>query len=194
MEMKPWTGILTAMLLVLASAMAFQGRAQDTSCMNRLIPCLNYLNGTRDPPSSCCNPLKSVIDSNPDCLCALISRDGSDRAEQAGIDVSQAQLLPGRCGEHVNPLSCLAAANNARNFLFFLASDPALALHLFHSATDFAYEYRIASHVWNSADSASVLTAATLETTHRRSFLHHVCKLSDLNRPLNLKLPGLSAF
>ena len=126
MEMKPWTGTLTALLLVLASAMAFQGRAQDTSCMNRLIPCLNYLNGTRDPPPSCCNPLKSVIDSNPDCLCALISRDGSDRAEQAGIDVSQAQLLPGRCGEHVNPLSCLAAANNARNFLFFLASDPAL--------------------------------------------------------------------
>ncbi|XP_022983266.1 lipid transfer-like protein VAS [Cucurbita maxima] len=115
MEMKPWTGTLTAMLLVLASAMAFQARAQDTSCMNRLIPCLNYLNGTRDPPPSCCNPLKSVIDSNPDCLCALISRDGSDRAEQAGIDVSQAQLLPGRCGEHVNPLSCLAAANNARS-------------------------------------------------------------------------------
>lgn len=106
--MKPRTAaiaIATAMLLLV-----FEGYAQeqDTRCVNRLIPCLSYLNGTRDPPESCCDPLRRVIESNPDCLCSLISMEGSNRAEQAGIDVNEAQQLPGRCGQHVNPLSCLS--------------------------------------------------------------------------------------
>ncbi|KAG5079309.1 hypothetical protein JHK86_003374 [Glycine max] len=45
--------------------------AQDSSCLNKLSPCLNYLNGTEDPPDSCCEPLKSVIESDAECLCSL---------------------------------------------------------------------------------------------------------------------------
>ncbi|CAK9317858.1 unnamed protein product [Citrullus colocynthis] len=101
-----------AVVLVLASGATMGIRQnQDTSCVNRLVPCLNYLNGTRNPPESCCNPLRSIIDSNPHCLCGLISREGSNRAEAAGIDINQAELLPARCGQHVNPLSCLTPNN-----------------------------------------------------------------------------------
>lgn len=32
---------------------------------------------------------------------------GSNAAEEAGINVTQAQELPGRCGQAVNPISCL---------------------------------------------------------------------------------------
>ncbi|KAL0549412.1 hypothetical protein IC582_013894 [Cucumis melo] len=100
-------------LLGCGGSIGTMAQNEKTSCVNTLVPCLNYVNGTRDPPESCCNPLRSIINSNPECLCGLISREGSNQAEAAGIDINEAQLLPARCGEHVNPLSCLAANNTS---------------------------------------------------------------------------------
>ncbi|XP_028761178.1 lipid transfer-like protein VAS [Neltuma alba] len=90
-------------------------RAQDNSCLNQLSPCLNYLNGNREPPASCCDPLKSVIQSDPQCLCSLVSNKGTRQAEQAGINITQAQTLPGRCGQRVNPLACLSSSPGSQN-------------------------------------------------------------------------------
>uniref|UniRef100_M4CX46 AP2/ERF domain-containing protein n=1 Tax=Brassica campestris TaxID=3711 RepID=M4CX46_BRACM len=94
-------------LLVVANFGMMHTRGQSVSCLNQLAPCLNYLNGTKEVPQVCCNPLKSVIKNNPECLCRMISNRGSSRAEQAGINVNDAQMLPARCGEHVNPIACL---------------------------------------------------------------------------------------
>nr|KAJ0226676.1 hypothetical protein LSAT_V11C100034050 [Lactuca sativa] len=52
----------------------------------------------QDPPDSCCDPLKSVIKSNPECLCSIISNQGTKNVEHAGINVTKAQELPARCG------------------------------------------------------------------------------------------------
>lgn len=100
--------------VVLLAILIAEGRADDadmslSSCLNQLVPCLNYLDSgtSRDPPSNCCNPLKWVIKSSPECLCDMISIKGSNAAEEAGINVTQAQELPGRCGQAVNPISCL---------------------------------------------------------------------------------------
>ncbi|KAK6267050.1 hypothetical protein QUC31_017887 [Theobroma cacao] len=126
MKMKLWACFLT-LLFVLASLVPQgwgqgqgqgQGQGEDSStslCLNQLAPCLNYLNGTRDVPDSCCDPLKSVIKSKPECLCSMISNEGSREAEQAGINISEAQQLPGRCGQHVNPLVCLSGSPNSKN-------------------------------------------------------------------------------
>ncbi|KHN13400.1 lipid transfer-like protein VAS [Glycine soja] len=92
-----------------------RGSAQDSSCLNKVSPCLNYLNGTEDPPDSCCEPLKSVIESDAECLCSLVSNRGTRQAEQAGININEAQQLPGRCGQHVNPLSCLTNSPGPTN-------------------------------------------------------------------------------
>ncbi|XP_014509950.2 lipid transfer-like protein VAS [Vigna radiata var. radiata] len=92
-----------------------RGSAQDSSCLNKLSPCLSYLNGSEDPPDSCCEPLKSVIESDAECLCSLVSNRGTRQAENAGINVTQAQQLPGRCGQHVNPLSCLTSSPGPTN-------------------------------------------------------------------------------
>ncbi|XP_027191986.1 non-specific lipid transfer protein GPI-anchored 30 [Cicer arietinum] len=92
---------------ILLLTLVSRGSAQDNSCLNKLAPCLNYLNGTQDPPDSCCDPLKSMIKSDATCLCSLASNKGTRQAEQAGINVNDSQNLPGRCGQHVNPLSCL---------------------------------------------------------------------------------------
>ena len=115
MEKKLWACCGIAFLLALANLVA-EGWAQDTSCLNQLAPCLNYLNGTEDPPDSCCDPLKSVINSDPKCLCSLVSNKGSSEAQQAGIDASEAQQLPGRCGQHVNPIACLASIYASHSF------------------------------------------------------------------------------
>ncbi|KAH7577098.1 hypothetical protein ACOSP7_002142 [Xanthoceras sorbifolium] len=108
--MKLWIAVV-----VFAAAVIEGSWAQDSSCLNRLVPCLNYLNGIKDVPDSCCNPLKSVIKSHPECLCKLISNKGSNRAERAGINVTEAQQLPGRCGQHVNPIACLTGSPDSKN-------------------------------------------------------------------------------
>ncbi|KAL3722893.1 hypothetical protein ACJRO7_035135 [Eucalyptus globulus] len=110
-----WAGLEMAAVLVLVGLLAVEAQAQDTSCLSRLAPCLNYLNGTQDPPSACCDPLKSVISSDPKCLCSLISNQGAQQAEQAGINVNEAQQLPGRCGQHVNPIACLSGSPSSGN-------------------------------------------------------------------------------
>ncbi|KAH9627174.1 hypothetical protein KSS87_018414 [Heliosperma pusillum] len=84
--------------------------SSSSSCVNSLVPCLNYLNTTRDLPDSCCDPLKEVIKSNQQCLCQLISTQGTFQAQLLGINISQVELLPERCGQRVNPLACLKGA------------------------------------------------------------------------------------
>ncbi|KAF3435333.1 hypothetical protein FNV43_RR22420 [Rhamnella rubrinervis] len=103
-------------IAVLVAAVLLEGvgaqQNQQNWCVNQLRPCLNYLNGNREPPDSCCDPLKSIIKNKPQCLCSLISNQGTRQAEQAGINVTEAQTLPGRCGQHVNPLPCLRAGGS----------------------------------------------------------------------------------
>ncbi|XP_010551954.1 PREDICTED: lipid transfer-like protein VAS [Tarenaya hassleriana] len=101
-------------VLVMAKS-AVQTAGQTASCLRQLAPCLGYLNGTKEVPEICCDPLKSVIRKDPECLCRMISNRGSSQAERAGIDVNEAQMLPARCGEHVNPLACLTGAKRSRN-------------------------------------------------------------------------------
>ncbi|KAE8021249.1 hypothetical protein FH972_007157 [Carpinus fangiana] len=128
MEKKLWACYGLA-FLALANLVA-EGWAQDTSCLNQLAPCLNYLNGTEDPPDSCCDPLKSVINSDPKCLCSLVSNKGSSEAQQAGIDASEAQQLPGRCGQHVNPIACLASSPDSVPNSASICSFPSLGIIL----------------------------------------------------------------
>ncbi|GMN75761.1 hypothetical protein TIFTF001_056362 [Ficus carica] len=94
------------------------GNGASINCVNELAPCLYYLNGNGggrgrgrgdddEPGESCCEPLKEVIKKEGECLCSLISNEGSAQAEQAGINMTLAQQLPSRCGQHVNPIYCL---------------------------------------------------------------------------------------
>ncbi|KAA3464201.1 lipid transfer-like protein VAS [Gossypium australe] len=114
--------VIVANLMVVGWGQSQRQRQSSSSCLNQISPCLNYLNGNEaDVPDSCCDPLKSVIKSQPECLCSMISNKGSRQAEQAGINVTQAQELPGRCGQHVNPLVCLPGSpNSAENSAFLL--------------------------------------------------------------------------
>ncbi|XP_071713000.1 non-specific lipid transfer protein GPI-anchored 30 [Rutidosis leptorrhynchoides] len=108
--------IISLVMILMGNAYAQLNNGVGSQCMNQLLPCLNYLNNQRnqqDPPNSCCEPLKSVIKSNPECLCSMISNQGTTEAEIAGINVTKAQELPARCGQRVNPISCLTTTSKS---------------------------------------------------------------------------------
>ncbi|XP_051139994.1 non-specific lipid transfer protein GPI-anchored 30-like [Andrographis paniculata] len=90
-----------------SSSSCVSAQVQRQDCMDSLQPCLNYLNGNRKPPDACCRPLDYVVRSAPECLCSLMTLRGSSQAERAGINVTDAQTLPGRCGLRINPLGCV---------------------------------------------------------------------------------------
>ncbi|CAH1417729.1 unnamed protein product [Lactuca virosa] len=41
----------------------------------------------------------------------MISNQGTKNAENAGINVTKAQELPARCGQRVNPISCITSTS-----------------------------------------------------------------------------------
>lgn len=90
-------------------------QVQTQECMNNLQPCLNYLSNNRNPPDTCCRPLDYVVKSMPECLCSMMTIQGSNQAEQAGINVTHAQTLPGRCGLRINPLGCVTGTPDTRS-------------------------------------------------------------------------------
>lgn len=92
--------IIFSCLYVLVSV----SKGQDTACLNQLVPCLQYINSSHIPSSSCCTPLRSLINSDPGCLCSLLS--GTTVTKQAGANANQALQLPKRCGEKVNAGLC----------------------------------------------------------------------------------------
>ncbi|KAL0322254.1 UNVERIFIED_CONTAM: Lipid transfer-like protein VAS [Sesamum calycinum] len=104
-------------IIIIFSCLVSQNLAQvqQQECMNQLQPCLNYLNDNNRPPDSCCQPLDYVIKSMPECLCSLMTIQGANQAEQAGINVTEAQTLPGRCGQHINPLGCVTGTPDTRS-------------------------------------------------------------------------------
>ncbi|XP_060193585.1 non-specific lipid transfer protein GPI-anchored 30-like [Lycium barbarum] len=103
--------------IILLGQMQNIAEAQDRNCINKLLPCMNFLNGTRgNPPDSCCNPLKDVIRNMPECLCQMVSIKGSNAAEKAGIDINEAQMLPAKCGQPVNYMGCLKGASNSAGY------------------------------------------------------------------------------
>ncbi|XP_019171682.1 PREDICTED: lipid transfer-like protein VAS [Ipomoea nil] len=121
MRMRCFWGVFGVAVIVVCG-LAVESEAQNSQkCINKLMPCMQYLNGSRDPPSSCCDPLKDVIKNMPECLCQMVSVRGSNEAQKAGIDINQAQMLPARCGQRVNYIGCVQGSESnagSRSFQF----------------------------------------------------------------------------
>lgn len=99
-------------LVLVVMAMLCAGAAAQSSCTNVLVslsPCLNYITGNSSTPSSgCCSQLASVVRSQPQCLCQVLSGGGSSLG--LNINQTQALALPGACKVQTPPTS---QCNNA---------------------------------------------------------------------------------
>jgi hypothetical protein len=90
------------------AALVASASAQSSGCTTTLIslyPCLNYISGNVSaPPSSCCSQLASVVQTNPQCLCAALSGDSSSLGGVT-IDKTRALALPQACNVKTPPAS-----------------------------------------------------------------------------------------
>ncbi|KAG8039339.1 hypothetical protein GUJ93_ZPchr0039g14217 [Zizania palustris] len=89
------------------------GAGLDSACLNALLnmsDCLAYVqNGStaRRPDKPCCPELAGLVESNPVCLCELLS--GAGDSYGIAIDYSRALALPAICRVATPPVSTCAA-------------------------------------------------------------------------------------
>ncbi|XP_057989662.1 non-specific lipid transfer protein GPI-anchored 5-like [Hevea brasiliensis] len=100
-------------LLVLLMMLCHRATAQSgcTSALVGIAPCLSYVTGNSSTPSSsCCSQLASVVQSQPQCLCAMLNGGGSS----LGITINQTQALslPEACNVQTPPVSQCNANNS----------------------------------------------------------------------------------
>lgn len=73
--------------LFVISWLAFVGHSQvpgggeSLPCITKLLPCQEYMTGsaakaTMKPAAACCVPLKEMVVSNTQCLCAVLNNQG----------------------------------------------------------------------------------------------------------------------
>ncbi|RCV17176.1 hypothetical protein SETIT_3G198600v2 [Setaria italica] len=85
----------------------------DSSCMNSLLnmsDCLTYVtkgSAARRPDAPCCPELAGMVDSNPVCLCELLS--GAADSYGIAVDYARALALPGICRVATPPVSTCTA-------------------------------------------------------------------------------------
>ncbi|CAN6308978.1 unnamed protein product [Urochloa humidicola] len=98
---------VACLVAAVAAAALFASSSAQSGCTTTLIslyPCLNYISGNvTSPPSSCCSQLASVVQSNPQCLCAALSGDSSSLG--VTIDKTRALQLPQACNVKTPPAS-----------------------------------------------------------------------------------------
>ncbi|KAI3801017.1 hypothetical protein L1987_29117 [Smallanthus sonchifolius] len=101
--------VLVLMVMVWGGAWA-----QSSTCINSLMglsPCLNFVTGNASTPSpACCSQLSTVVQTQPLCLCSLLSGN----VPNIGVTINQtlAFALPGACSVQTPPFTlCNGAAN-----------------------------------------------------------------------------------
>ncbi|KAI3741886.1 hypothetical protein L1987_59564 [Smallanthus sonchifolius] len=101
--------VLVLMVMVWGGA-----RAQSSTCVNSLMglaPCLNFVTGNASTPSpACCSQLSTVVQTEPRCLCSLVSGN----VPNIGVTINQtlAVALPGACRVQTPPITlCNGVAN-----------------------------------------------------------------------------------
>lgn len=121
------TRSIQAILVAAMAAVLLAGAsAQSSSCSSAIMslsPCLDYITGNASTPSSsCCSQLSSVVKSEPQCICTLIS-SGASSASSLGITVNQTQALalPGACKVQI-PLSQCNGKHRAPSLLILQSS------------------------------------------------------------------------
>ncbi|KAJ8449367.1 hypothetical protein Cgig2_002499 [Carnegiea gigantea] len=92
----PWWLMAVLTAAAVATAAAQGGGAGLPSCASKLVPCAEYLNATKAPPSSCCDPLKETVTNEKACLCSIYKNPAA--LQSFGINVTQVMGLPKLCG------------------------------------------------------------------------------------------------
>ncbi|KAI9111039.1 hypothetical protein K1719_017914 [Acacia pycnantha] len=105
--MNAWRTLLIAVAVIVATS-SVEAQTSVPSCAQQLIPCVNYINTTTTPPTSCCDPIKQTVATQLTCLCNLYTTPGL--LDTFGINVTQAVDLSRRCGVNSDLSQCKGSA------------------------------------------------------------------------------------
>ncbi|KAL3644886.1 hypothetical protein CASFOL_010066 [Castilleja foliolosa] len=104
----------TSLIVSLVLLMLCNKSTAQTGCTMAIVslsPCVNYISGnTSTPSSSCCSRLSSVVQSQPQCLCALLKGGASNFG--FAVNQTRALALSGACHVQTPQLSQCDAVNN----------------------------------------------------------------------------------
>lgn len=100
-----YLGIMTMVLLgICGHAKGQNSSTNPLLCISSLVACEGYLNTTGTPPSSCCNLLVNVYNTDKACLCNLLNN--TSFINQLQINITQAMELAVRCSINTTATDC----------------------------------------------------------------------------------------
>ena len=103
------SGLAVGCLVAATAALLVAGASAQTGCTAALITrytSRNYISGNETSPTrTCCSQLATVVQSQPQCLCAAISGDSSSSIGGVTIDKTRALELPKACNVVTPPAS-----------------------------------------------------------------------------------------
>ncbi|KAJ6687716.1 BIFUNCTIONAL INHIBITOR/LIPID-TRANSFER PROTEIN/SEED STORAGE 2S ALBUMIN SUPERFAMILY PROTEIN [Salix koriyanagi] len=109
--MDPKTTALSFFLILSSCVfLGFSGvEAIEMACMQNLLPCKPYLQGTEHPPPVCCLPLKNMVAQQTQCLCSVLTNP--DLLKDFNVTVDGALKLAKTCGASVDMSVCKNATS-----------------------------------------------------------------------------------
>lgn len=102
-----WIVSAAVVMVAVMASTATHAQTNPPSCASDLVPCANFLNSTKPPPS-CCDPLRKAVQNELRCLCNLFN--DKSLFKSLGINVTQAVKLPGACGIKGDLSACNASS------------------------------------------------------------------------------------
>lgn len=96
--------MVLAMVLIVSLCNEAMAQSGCTNALMGMSSCLNFITGnTSTPSSSCCSSLGNMVQSQPQCLCQVLSGNGIN----LGISINRtlALTLPGACNVQTPPVS-----------------------------------------------------------------------------------------
>ncbi|KVH90138.1 lipid transfer-like protein VAS [Cynara cardunculus var. scolymus] len=94
--MVPSSSPMLLVIAVMVMLVTAQAQTQTASCASKLVSCIDYLNATTTPPSTCCDPIKEAVEKDLPCLCNLYKNPSL--FTKLRINITEALRLPSLCG------------------------------------------------------------------------------------------------
>ncbi|CAN8235054.1 unnamed protein product [Cochlearia groenlandica] len=83
---------------------------QVMACMQKLMPCKQYLH-VANPPPSCCGPMKEIVEKDATCLCTVFNNP--EMLKALNLTKENALDLPKACGTKPNISLCTKIASSS---------------------------------------------------------------------------------
>ncbi|XP_010419182.1 PREDICTED: protein YLS3-like [Camelina sativa] len=98
-------------VVVLYSVQTTAQNPQAMACVQKLLPCQPYVHSVNPPPpSSCCGPLKAMVETDAQCLCTVFNNPEILKA--LNLTKENALDLPKACGTNPDVSLCAKLASS----------------------------------------------------------------------------------